>query len=159
MAATSARRNAATRLGGRFGVQVGSESTAAELELAPGGVVTSLRRIQLDDQAVGGFVGRVVVEDLIEEGMRLALPAGVNRPSGGLHRHDLPAGEEMFARADQPVLVDIVGEQGSSSQLQHGCHRVAFGFGGAISVGLLVPNRLGGTRRPRGMAEQVEGGP
>lgn len=146
-------------LGRWIGVQVGGEGPTAELELTPGGVMAPLRGVDLDGQAVGGFVSRVVIEDLLEQGMGLAFATGQCRLCRRLHSHRLPAGPEMLARTDQPVLVGIVGQERSSAQLQHGCHSIALGIGGLISLGRQLDAGERTRARPPGLAEQLGGGP
>ena len=99
-----------------------------------------LRRVQLDRQAVGGLVGRVAGEDLLEESMGFILPAGGCGLSGRRHRHDLPASEETLPWLDEPIFVGIVGQQRSSAKLQHGCHGIALRIGCApVAISALAP--------------------
>jgi hypothetical protein len=111
-----------------LGVEVGGQRSSAQLELAPGGMVPSLRGIQLHGEAMGRFVGRVAVEDLIQERMSVGVPPGSDRLFGRFHRLDLPAAQQLLPMNRQPVLVHVVGEKVSRPQVQHNGYGITLAF-------------------------------
>ena len=115
----------------------------AEVELAPGGVMTAFGREDLDDQAMGGLVGWIPVEQLIGDRPRLVEAAKLERPPPGHERNPLPLGLQPLARRAQPVFVDIVREELARPKLEDD--------GNGLLHRAARPWRLG--------AEQVEGHP